>query len=651
MIDFLNCGITPLTFDGQSDSAATLSIPEAWVRASILVRVNSLARGHSGVRSAVLEGLISLLNHNIIPVVPLRGSISASGDLIPLSYIAGALQGKRGINVFTSMRPSLSIDVQHNAKWSKGLLTPPSPTSPYDANIPIYSDTSSQSSMATTKTAHGISSNLNKVSPYKQPIRHIVPSHDALADLGLSPLKFEPKEGLSLVNGTAVSAATGALAMHDAQGMAVLAQILTAMSVEALNGTIESFDPFFGNVRPHPGQIEAAANIRCFLKGSKLVRTGDADSAGDPHGLRQDRYSLRTTPQWIGPQLEKLMLAQRQVEIECNSTTDNPLLDVENGKVLHGGNFQALAITSAMETVRQSLQQFGRMLFVQCSELVNPAMNNGLPPNLEAGEPSEGFLMKGVDISTAALCSELGYLANPMTPHVQTAEMGNQSLNSMAFVSARYTHTALDVISQLAASHLFALCQALDLRCIQSIFFGLVEVKIMTKSLALHSRKIDKPGPSKLHQELWSKFQTEFTRTATQDSGERFHNIFKSCFHIITSATDLDNDGLSFSDLNKWAQTLGDEAAGLYKGLLDDYKYQPSAFSYLGSAAYRMYTFVRHELGVPFHGGKGGFSTVDVDYSDVTVGEMISKICAAIKDGRVIGVAMDTVRETCGSDL
>ena len=644
MIDFLNCGIASPV--GLSDETPSPTIPEPWVRASILIRTNSLVRGHSGVRLNVINGLIDLLNNDIVPLIPLRGSISASGDLIPLSYIGGTLQGKRGIKVYATMRQTPSINVQNGQMWDHGLvtplMTPPVPSSPHtrtgDTN---NSDLVTPNGVKNlTKLGEKVTSDFNK-----QRLRHIVPSCDALADHGLSPLIFAPKEGIALVNGTAVSAASGALAMHDAQGIAILAQILTAMSVEALNGTVESFDPFFGKVRPHPGQIEAASNIKSFLQGSKLVRKGDENADSDPCGLRQDRYALRTASQWIGPQLENLTLAQQQVEIECNSTTDNPLLDVKNGEVRHGGNFQALAITSAMEKVRQSLQQLGRMLFVQCSELINPSLNNGLPPNLEAAEPSLGFLMKGLDISTAALCSELGYLANPMTPHVQLAEMGNQSLNSMAFVSARYTHTALDVISQLAAAHLFALCQALDLRCIQVNFFNELRQKIVVKTANLFSDSTDEATISKLHQKIWAHFQIEYKHTASQDSTDRFHNIFKSSLSIIMSASNLEKEELSFKSLNLWAKTLGEDAALLYKEQIHEYQGRPSAKDYLSPAAYRVWDFVRNDLGVPFHGGQSGFQSARHDYKDVCVGEMPSKIYSAIKDGGLIGVAMACLRE------
>lgn len=208
-------------------------------------------------------------------------------------------------------------------------------------------------------------------------------------------------------------------------------------------------------------QADSARNIRGFLLGSKLLNRHDSEVETT---LRQDRYSLRTASQWVGPVLEDFMLAHEQIKTECNSVTDNPLVDVAGNQILHGGNFQARAVTSAVEKLRQGLQSLGRLLFTQCTEMINPATSWGLPADLSSDEAADSFLFKGLDVLIAALASELGFLANPVGTHVQTAEMGNQALNSLALISARYTLEAADIVAQLASAHILALCQALDLR-------------------------------------------------------------------------------------------------------------------------------------------------------------------------------------------
>ena len=383
-----------------NDPLAATCMPESWARASMLIRLNSLAGGASGIRADIADSLVDLLNKDVVPRIPVRGSISASGDLSALAWISALIQGKTSATAFSGPRDF-------------------------------------------------------------EGARTVTRADVALSKAGIAPISLHPKEGLAIVNGTAVSTGVAALAAHESLHLAALSQVLTAMSVEALRGSDESFEPFIARVRPHPGQVDSARNIKAFLIGSQLLNRHDSQNVAT---LRQDRYSLRTASQWIGPVLEDFALAYDQLTVELNSVTDNPLVDPETGRVLHGGNFQARAVTSAAEKLRQGLQSIGRMLFTQCTEMINPATSWGLPPNLCSDDPNDSFLFKGLDVVIAGLTSELGFLANPVGSHVQTAEMGNQGLNSLALVSARYTLEAVDVLSQIASIHLLALCQALDLR-------------------------------------------------------------------------------------------------------------------------------------------------------------------------------------------
>ena len=205
-------------------------MPEAWARASILVRVNSLASGYSGVRPILIDNMIVLLRKNIIPQISLRESISASGNLMSLSYIEGTLEGKRDVIVWAGdgmSRRTITIDV-------------------------------------------------------------------ALKEFSLDSIKLRPKEGLAIINDTAVSIGVAALAVFGVNNIAILTQVLTVMSVKALRGTDKSFNSFFVAVRSHSGQIEVARNIRSFLAEFKLIQHND-DSESE--ALRQDKYSIRIAPQ------------------------------------------------------------------------------------------------------------------------------------------------------------------------------------------------------------------------------------------------------------------------------------------------------------------------------------------------------------------
>ncbi|KAL8716633.1 MAG: hypothetical protein Q9225_006052 [Loekoesia sp. 1 TL-2023] len=572
-------------------------LPNAWVRASILIRINSLIAGNSGVRPVIVETLSQVLNHDVLPMIPLRGSISASGDLSPLSYIAGIIQGK----------PTLRAKVG---------------------------------------SANGIYTDLTAA--------------EALTSAAIPPVKLAAKEGLAIVNGTAVSAGVAALAMWEAHQLAVIAQLLTCMSVEALSGTDESFNPLFARVRPHPGQVECSNNMYRFLEHSKMACHND----GRNDSLRQDRYSVRTASQWVGPALEDLLLAHQQVQIELNSVTDNPIMDKDTGQFMHGGNFQAKAITSAMEKVRQAIQSIGRMLFTQCTEIINPTTNRGLPPNLTAEDPSTSFLMKGVDIMVAALQSELGFLANPAGSHVQTAEMGNQSLNSLALISARYTHTAVDVLTQLVAAHLLVVCQALDLRAMVLEFTRAVEPQLMQVTKEVFAPHIPSISDSEhpALKEIWSVFLSHLEQTTKLDAERRFALIMESLQPVLFRQVNVEQCSSTFiADIKFWTKQCASLCLETYISTREIYTQHADAIPYLGVASRRMYAFVRTTLQVPFlrsahiktpyheasasdteAEGVGYFSSNPDSH---TIGTYTSRIYEALRSGELHIPAMECLRD------
>jgi phenylalanine ammonia-lyase len=592
-------------------------LPRSWARASILIRINSLIAGCSAVRPVIVQRMQDLITHDIIPMIPLRGSISSSGDLSPLSYICGAIQGKSTIRVLAG------------------------------GNQHVYADT-------------------------------------AFTTAGLEPVVIEAKEGLAMTNGTAVSAAVAALALHDTHGLALLAQVLTAMSVEALTGTVESFHPFLSAVRPHRGQVsfliqpslrkhcsrlwkvESARNILAFLAGSKLTQVND----GAHSSLRQDRYSIRTAPQWLGPILEDLSLAHHQVCTECNSATDNPLVTPE-GDVIHGGNFQAKCVTSAMEKARQGIQGIGRMLFSQCTEIINPATNRGLPPNLVAEDPSISLIFKGTDLNIASLTAELGFLANPVN-HVQTAEMGNQSLNSLALISARYTHTANEVLSQLMAAHLIAVCQALDLRAMhvqflegyRPKFFHLVDTHYAAETPLSDEASANVPNgviadhqlqpvePKPLSELLWTQLLAAFDTTARMDAQQRFPAMAQSLRSVLLDHAAFNTAADFTPRLQRFTEALGASLHDAWCTHRDAYLIHGDATGVLGTASRSMYVFLRRTLGVPLLATRN-LSTPTADESGAhggveapTVGSYTGAVYRALRDGVLAKVAVDILRDS-----
>ena len=567
------------------DHREKMSMPESWARAAMLVRINSLAHGVSGVMLSTVHGMIRLLNENVTPRIPLRGSISASGDLSPLAYIAGLLEGKPSVTAWVGKQGS-SQRCLKNAK-------------------------------------------------------------DALSEQGIAPLNLTPREALALVNGTSMSAGLAALVMHEAVNLLGLSQILTAMSVEALQGTDESFDPFLAQVRPHWGQAESAQNICSFLRGSKLVYR---DHGLNETSLRQDRYSIRTASQWLGPMLEDFGLAHRQVTTELNSATDNPLIDTKNHRTVHGGNFQAQSITSAMEKVRQGAQLLGRMLFVQCTELINPATSRGLTPNLVFSEPSESFVFKSTDILIASLLSELGYLSNPVTPHVQTAEMGNQALNSLALISARYTMDSLNILKQLAAAHLVAVCQALDLRVFQSRFLAILYPVFCEKiNRHISSHMVDTAPLQKLLDDCWNAFLDRLKSTTSLDSAVRISGAISCLQSLIMPYLTPSRD--SFNALSDCTVRLADIALSLYLDTRLRYLEAPDAKSSLGIAGQRLYEYIREELKIPVIGPNtlGLPQRIDGEEITITIGDLNDRVRGAMTEHglyKVLATCVNEVEET-----
>jgi len=386
--------------------------PAEVVRATMLIRANCLARGVSGVRPRVIENLLILLRNDVLPMIPERGSVGASGDLVPLCYLAAALQGEG--------------DVRHD----------------------------------------GI-------------VRSSLEAHRLL---GMQPLQLEAKEGLALINGTSFMSAFAVLAAANAAELAHVAELCSALAVEALGGNRGHYAAFLSAHKPHPGQVATARRMSEYLADSELALDHDVVlGRNDPiakkdyqqlKGRMQDSYSVRCAPHVIGVLHDTLAWVDSWLEVEINSANDNPLFDVEVGVVRSGGNFYGGHVGQAMDSLKVATASVADLLDRQLQLVVDEKFNHGLTPNLisqraATEEPGLHHGYKGMQIACSSLTAEALKQSNPSTVFSRSTEAHNQDKVSMGTIAARDARTVVELTTEVIAIHLHAMCQALDLRGVE----------------------------------------------------------------------------------------------------------------------------------------------------------------------------------------
>ncbi|ELV8619530.1 aromatic amino acid lyase [Vibrio vulnificus] len=357
-------------------------------RAVLATRLCSLSQGVSGVSHDLLNQIVTLINHDISPRIPEEGSVGASGDLTPLSYLAAALVGEREVIYQGEER----------------------------ATAEVY------------------------------------------AELGIQPIKLRPKEGLALMNGTSVMTALACLAYKRAEYLAQLSTKITAMVSVAMHGNDFHFDEALFAVKPHPGQQQIAAWLRDDLKADKPPRNSDR---------LQDRYSLRCAPHVIGVVQDSLPWLRQMIENELNSTNDNPIIDGDNERVLHGGHFYGGHIAMAMDTLKTGIANLADLLDRQMAQLMDYKFNNGLPFNLSGAEGerkpiNHGF--KAVQIGISAWTAEALKHTMPASVFSRSTECHNQDKVSMGTIAARDCLRVLELTEQVAAASLLAATQGIEIR-------------------------------------------------------------------------------------------------------------------------------------------------------------------------------------------
>ena len=416
------------------------------VRAMLCIRINTLLRGHSGIRVQTLQALAAMLNAGVVPVVPQLGSVGASGDLAPLSHLAIVLLG--GGEAF--------VDGER------------------------------------------------------------VPGAEALKRKGLEPVSLSYKEGLALNNGTAQMLATGVLAVHRLDDLLDSADLAAAMTIDAFAGRLGAFAPEVHALRPHPGQVKTAGNLRTLLAGSTLADipyhlvprfrqwlpsswdTIESQALGFdigwdwvPFGQRhgrekfyarfrpfrggkkhqpQDSYSLRCIPQVHGAVRDALEQAKRVLDIELNAVTDNPLVfpdaqaeHVER-QVISAGHFHGMPLALAMSYVKAAIPVLASISERRLNKLVDPATNDGLPAFLIGNEDGTESGHMIVQYTAAAIVNDLSSRAMPASVYSIPTSANAEDHVSMGANEARHVLAMADDLGKVLGLELYTAAQALDLR-------------------------------------------------------------------------------------------------------------------------------------------------------------------------------------------
>ncbi len=363
------------------------SANEEVTRAMLLLRVVALAQGASGIRLGTVQSLLDLLNRNVLPLVPEKGSVGASGDLAPLAHLALVLIGEGEACV--------------GGKQMSGA--------------------------------------------------------EALTTAGLIPVELGPKEGLALINGTQAMTAIGALVLYDAWNLCKSADVVGAMSLEAVRGTNRSFDHRIQALRPHPGQCASASNLRRLTADSPLM----VSHRHDRHKV-QDPYSLRCMPQVHGASRDALAYATQTVEIELNSATDNPLVFPDTGEVISGGNFHGQPVAVALDTAAIAIAEIADISERRTEAMLDPSFSE-LPPFLtrHAGVDS-GYMVS--QYTAAALVSENKVLCHPASVDSIPTSANQEDHVSMGVTAARKARDVLLNAETVLAIELLCAAEGLDFR-------------------------------------------------------------------------------------------------------------------------------------------------------------------------------------------
>ena len=284
----------------------------------------------------------------------------------------------------------------------------------------------------------------------------IVNSDIAIKTLGRAPAILGPKDGLALINGTACMAALGALAVFETRRIMKLADICATLTMDGVRGTDKAYNPKITMLKPHPGQIASMENLNRLVVGSKLK-----DSHPDC-GKVQDPYSLRCVPQVHGACRQTLIHAEDVINTELNAVTDNPLIFVESGEVISGGNFHGEALALVMDYLAMGVAEICNISERRIEKMMNPSFSD-LPAFLTKNSGLNSGLMIA-HVTAAALVSENKYLCHPASVDSVPTSTDKEDHVSMGVTAGRKLHEVIENAKSVLAIELLCNTQALDLQ-------------------------------------------------------------------------------------------------------------------------------------------------------------------------------------------
>lgn len=375
-------------------------IDSGYVLAAMLVRLNTFTKGYSGVSVSLIKRFEKFINLRIIPIVPEHGAVGTSGDLVQLAHIASVLVGEGEALYQGERRSAASI--------------------------------------------------------FKK--------------LGIRPYVLEPKEGLALINGTSVMSGITAILCNKADRLVDLSVRLGALALELVQGFTDSLSEQVHKLRPHPGQVFIAGSLRSILMSSQMLRERGSllkrgNTKGDVYQISeevQQVYSLRCIPQILGPISDTLLKTKKVVEVEVNAVTDNPIVDEDNKKFFHAGNFHGDYIAVSVDQLKAGLVKLSLLSERRINFFLSHKTNKVFPPFMNLGKPGLTLGLQGLQFIATSTTAQNQTYAFPHSVHSIPTNGDNQDVVSMGTDAALITAKVIENTFIILAIELITLAQGID---------------------------------------------------------------------------------------------------------------------------------------------------------------------------------------------